>query len=63
MAYTPQQKRVIEQMNRTLIKRIRVILRYVGLPNSFLGEIAKTVCYMVNQSPSIVIELKTLIEM
>ena len=29
------------------------------IPNSFWAEAAKTVCYVVNQSPSTVIELKT----
>ena len=50
-------------MNMTLTKRIRVMLRIAGLPNSFWVEAAKTACYVINWSPSIPIGLKTLMEM
>ena len=38
------------------------MLRIAGLPNSFWVEAAKIVCYVVNQSLSTVIGLKTAIE-
>ncbi|KAH9751148.1 hypothetical protein KPL71_014161 [Citrus sinensis] len=63
VAYTPQQNGVAERMNRTLTKRIRAMLRTVGLPNSFWEEAAKTACYIVNRSPSTAIRLKTAMEM
>ena len=58
MAYTAQQNRVVERMNMTLREIIRAMLRTVGLPNSFWVEAVKTVCYIVNRSPSTTIELK-----
>ncbi|KAH9670574.1 hypothetical protein KPL70_017033 [Citrus sinensis] len=63
VAYTPQQNRVAEQMNRTLTERIRAMLRTAGLPNSFWAEAAKTACYIVNRSPSTAIGLKTTMKM
>ena len=50
-------------MNRTLTERIRVMLRTIGLSNSFSTETTKTACYVVNRLPSTKIELKTLMEM
>ena len=50
-------------MNRTLIERIRAMLRTTGLPNSFWVEVAKIACYIVNRSPSTVIGLKIAMEM
>ena len=50
-------------MNRTLIEKIRVILKIADLPNSFWAEAAKTACYIVNRSTSTTIGLKTTIEM
>ena len=49
-------------MNRTIIKRIKVMLRTVGIPNSFWAKVAKTASYVVNRSPSTTIGLKILIE-
>ena len=39
------------------------MLRTASLPNSFQAKAAKTACYIVNQSPSTTIELKTPMEM
>ena len=50
-------------MNRTLLERTRAMLRTAGLAKSFWVEAAKTACYVINQSPSIVISLKTPMEM
>ncbi|KAH9697272.1 glycine--tRNA ligase 1 [Citrus sinensis] len=63
VAYTPQQNRVAERMNKTLTERIKAMLRTAGLPNSFWAEVAKTGCYIVNRSPSTAIGLKTAMEM
>ena len=62
MAYTPQQNRVVERMNRTLTECIRAILRTAGLPNSFWAKAAKTSYYIVNRLPSTAIRLKIAIE-
>ena len=50
-------------MNRTLIERIRAMLKTAGLPNLFWVEVVKTACYIVNRSPSIAIGLKTAMKM
>ena len=50
-------------MNMTFIERIRVMLKTAGLPKSFWVEPAKTVCYIVNQSPFRAIGLKTPMKM
>ena len=63
MAYTPQQDRVAERMNRTLTEWIRAMLMTAGLPNSFWAEAAKTAYYIVNWSSSTTIGLKTAMEM
>ena len=47
MAYTPQQNRVAERMNKTLTERIRVMLSIAGLLNSIWAETAKTIYYIV----------------
>ncbi|KAH9670648.1 hypothetical protein KPL70_017055 [Citrus sinensis] len=63
VAYTLQQNRVAEQMNRTLTERIKAMLKTAGLPNSFWAKAAKTACYIVNRSQSTAIGLKTTMEM
>jgi hypothetical protein len=37
-AYTPQQNRVAERMNRTLLERTRAMLKARGLGKSFWAE-------------------------
>ncbi|KAE8733040.1 Detected protein of unknown function [Hibiscus syriacus] len=63
VANTPQQNRVAERMNRTLLERTRAMLRDAGLEKSFWAEIVNTACYLVNRAPSTAIELKTPMEM
>ncbi|KAE8686001.1 hypothetical protein F3Y22_tig00111088pilonHSYRG00304 [Hibiscus syriacus] len=63
VANTPQQNGVAERMNRTLLERIRAILRDAGLEKSFWAEAVNTACYLVNRAPSTAIELKTPMEM
>ncbi|KAH9753878.1 Integrase catalytic domain-containing protein [Citrus sinensis] len=62
VAYTPQQNRVAERMNKTLTERIRAMLKTTDLPNLFWAEPTKTACYIVNRSPSTAIGLKTAME-
>ena len=59
---TPQQNGVAERMNKTLLERIRAMLRTAKLPKSFWAEVVKTASYMINQSPSMDIDLKTPME-
>jgi transposase InsO family protein len=63
IAYTPQQNGVAARMNRTLLERTRAMLKATGLGKPFWTEPVKTTCYMINQSSSTAIELKTLMEM
>ena len=50
---TPQQNGVAERMNRTIVEKIRYMLRMANLPKSFWGEVVVIVCYLINSSPSI----------
>ncbi|GKF23826.1 gag-pol polyprotein [Tanacetum coccineum] len=62
-AYTPQQNRVAEWMNRTLLERERAMLSTASLGKSFWVEAVNTACYVINRSPSTAVELKTPMEM
>ncbi|GJZ10491.1 retrovirus-related pol polyprotein from transposon TNT 1-94 [Tanacetum coccineum] len=61
-AYTPQQNEVTEWMNRTLLERARAMLATTSLGKSFWAEAVNTACYVINRSPSTVVELNTLME-
>jgi hypothetical protein len=60
--YTPQQNGVAERMNWTIISKARCMLSNSGLNRRFWAEVASTACYLINRSPSIVIDKKTPIE-
>ena len=59
VAYTPQQNGVVKRMNKTLLERIRAMLRTIGLAKSFWEKVIKTACYVINWLPLIVTGLKT----
>ncbi|KAL5553358.1 hypothetical protein UlMin_040759 [Ulmus minor] len=48
-----------KRMNRTLVDKVHCMLVGSGLPKMFWGEALMTACYIVNQSPSTAIDLKT----
>ena len=50
---TPQQNGVVERMNRTIIEKIRCMLRMANLPKSVWGKVVVTTCYLINRSPSV----------
>ncbi|KAK3021134.1 hypothetical protein RJ639_045907 [Escallonia herrerae] len=56
---TPQQNGIAERMNRILLERARCMLSNVGLSKEFWVEAVNTAAYMVNRSPSTVIDCKT----
>jgi hypothetical protein len=57
--YTPQQNGVAERMNRTLMEKARCMLSGVGLGKEFWEEAVGIACYLVNRSPSSVLDDKT----
>nr|GEW29027.1 putative reverse transcriptase domain-containing protein [Tanacetum cinerariifolium] len=48
-ARTPQQNKVAERKNRTLIKAARTMLANSFLPNTFWAEAVSTACYVLNR--------------
>jgi hypothetical protein len=57
--YTPQQNGVTERMNMTLMEKEKSILNGAELGQEFWVEAVGTTCYMVNRSPSSVLDDKT----
>ncbi|GJW93587.1 retrovirus-related pol polyprotein from transposon TNT 1-94 [Tanacetum coccineum] len=51
VARTPQQNRVAERRNRTLIKAARTMLADSKLPTTFWAEAVNTACYVQNRVP------------
>ncbi|GJY04187.1 putative ribonuclease H-like domain-containing protein [Tanacetum coccineum] len=49
VARTPQQNRVAERRNRTLIKAARTMLADSKLPTTFWAEVVNTACYVQNR--------------
>jgi hypothetical protein len=60
--YTPQQNGVAEHMNITIISKAHCILSNAGMSRRFWPEEASTACYLINRSPYIPLDKKTLIE-
>ena len=50
---TPQYNGVVEMMNRTIVEKVRYMLKLAKLPKSFWGEAVNTVVYLINRSPSV----------
>ena len=53
---TSQQNGMVERMNRTIVEKVRCMLRIANLPKSFWCEVIQIVCYLINRSPSIPFE-------
>lgn len=49
---TPQHNGVAERMNRTIMEKVRSMIRMAGLSKSFWGEAVRIACYLINRSPS-----------
>ena len=54
--YTPQHNGVAERMNKTLMEKERSMLSGVGLGQELWAEAVSTTCYLVNRSPSSVLD-------
>ena len=50
---TTQHNNVAKKMNRTIVEKVRCMLKLVKLPKSLWGEAVNTVVYLINRSPSI----------
>lgn len=50
---TPQHNGVAERMNRTIVEKVRCMLKMSDLPKSFWAEAVNTAVYLINRSPSI----------
>ena len=53
---TPQHNGVAKRMNRTIVEKVRSMLRMAKLPKTFWGEAVRTACYLINHSPSVPLE-------
>ena len=53
---TPQHNGVAERMNRTIVEKVRCMLKMEKLPKVFWGEAIRTACYLINRSPSVPLE-------
>ena len=49
---TPQQNRVSERRNRTIMEMVRSMMSYSSLPPSFWRYALETAAYILNQVPS-----------
>nr|GEY56178.1 ribonuclease H-like domain-containing protein [Tanacetum cinerariifolium] len=59
VARTPQQNRIAERKNRTLIKAVRTMLADLKLPTTFWAEAVNTACYVQNRVLVIKLHNKT----
>jgi len=50
--YSPEQNGKAERLNRTIIEKVRCLLKDSQLPNKFWAEAANTVSYLLNRSPT-----------
>ena len=60
--YTPQKNGVKKRMNRTLMEKARSMLSGTRLGQEFCAKAVETAWYLVNRSPSLALEDKTLHE-
>jgi len=57
--YTPQQNGIAKRLNKKLMKRAGSMLSGAGLRQEFWADAVDTTCYLINRSPSSVLEDKT----
>ena len=57
--YSPQQNRVVERRNRTLLGMTRSILKHMDLPNYLWGEAIRHATYIINRVATRVLVLQT----
>lgn len=60
--YTQEQNGILERKNRTLTKRVKSMLKAKDLLRHFCVEVVSTTTFLVNKSPTKVVEGQTLEE-
>jgi len=61
-SYIPQQNRVSERKNRTIMEIVRCMLHEKGLPKEYWAETANTAVFLLNQLPTKTVNGKTSFE-
>ena len=57
-SYTPQQNGLAERKNRQLLEVVRASLFGMNVPREYWGEAVKSAAYLINRTPSRVIEFQ-----
>ena len=57
--YTPQQNGLAERKNRQILEVVRASLFGMHMPRYYWGEAAKSAVYLINRTPSRVIDFQT----
>ena len=57
--YNPQQNRVVERKNRTILEMTRCLLHKRDLPKKFWAEVASTTVYLLNKLPTKALKKQT----
>ena len=52
----PQHNGVVERINRIIFKKVRCMLKMTKQPKSFWAEAVQTACYLINRSPSVLLD-------
>ena len=53
---TPQHNSVVNRMNRTIVEKVWCMLKLAKLPKSFWSEAINTTVYLINISPSVLLD-------
>ncbi|KAL6202242.1 hypothetical protein ACLB2K_025951 [Fragaria x ananassa] len=56
---TPQHNGVAQRMNRTILEKVRSMLKTANLAKEFWGAAVKTACYLINRTPCVPLGLET----
>ena len=56
---TPQHNGVAERMNRTILEKVRCMLKTANLSKRFWAEAVSAACYLINRSPSAPLDFET----